>query len=645
MPDHVHQPYFDMEVRLPHYPMSSVSDDLIIDEVKTADSPPSSPPDPPAIATQPIPISDRFEIGDDFSPPPSTGPRRSLRLAQMATKSVAGVSAHIFLSLVSICSLLFISLSAIESAINTIKGHDIFEPKTYKEAISCVDSAEWLESMRREFNTLLSNNTFKIISRSDVPKGRKLLKAKWVYKVKTDSQGNLASRKSRLVAKGFTEVPGVDFFEIFHPVGQGQTFRLLLIKALCSLLLIFHIDIKGAFLHAQLKEVIYMQLPPGTEFTMNDEIVVVQLLKSLYGLKQAGREWYLVLSTILISLGFLQSAVDPCLFVHPSRNIDILAYVDDLLIVCMTANDFEWLTTQLSKHVEVGSAEPAQYYLGQRIQYKKGEYLTIDQSASIDALLIKYKMSDCNPVSTPTTTDRLQCRNESEPVTEMPYSSLVGALLYLSTHTRPDISYAVNQLCSFCSNPSEKHWIAAKRILRYLRGTKNHVIKYTYTPDMIIKGACDSDWAGDWSGPEATARSTTGFVIWAAGGVVVARSRKQSVVALSSCEAEYMAICSAIQEIVYIRQLLVDLYRRQISPTILECDNSAAVELTSRETHQQRARHISIRYHFSREAIRRNEVKMERTPGVDNRADLLTKPLGTTKFGEHVGSFIAELDV
>ena len=179
-------------------------------------------------------------------------PRRSSRIAQMATRT-AGSATSVFLALVTICSMLFISLSAIETAVNKIKGHALFEPTTYKQAIECIDSAEWIESMRREFNTLLANNTFRVVSASEVPKGRKLLKAKWVYKIKTDSEGNLSSRKSRLVAKGYTEVPGVDFFEIFHPVGQGQTFRLLLIKALCMLSYIFHIDIKGAFLHAQLK--------------------------------------------------------------------------------------------------------------------------------------------------------------------------------------------------------------------------------------------------------------------------------------------------------------------------------------------------------------------------------------------------------
>ena len=325
--DPLESDYLDIEVSIPHFPMEGDSDDAIINEHRHMSSAPFIPVVPPS-PTCPIPVEDRMEIGDDFSPPsavvtkspepgaaptpayPTVQPRRSDRIRAMASRASGG-AVSVFLSLVSICSLLFISLSAIENAINTVKGHSIFEPRTYKDAMNCPDAAEWIESMKREFQTLLANNTFQIISSSEIPKGRKLLKAKWVYKVKTDSLGNLASRKSRLVAKGYTEVPGVDFFEIFHPVGQGQTFRLLLVKALCSLLLIFHIDIKGAFLHANLKETIYMQLPPGTDLTMNGEVVVVRLLKSLYGLKQAGREWYLALSTILLGLGFLQSAVDP----------------------------------------------------------------------------------------------------------------------------------------------------------------------------------------------------------------------------------------------------------------------------------------------------------------------------------------------
>ena len=636
--------YMDIEVSMPLFPFTEESDDLLLDELTSFDNVPSVPT-PVNIETLPIPADIRHESGDDSAPPDalrdSSSVRRSSRIAQMSTKSASGLTT-IFLSLVSLCSLFFISLSAVENAIHRVKGHAIFEPKTYKEAIECLDAAEWLESMEREFRTLLANNTFRVVSSSEVPKGRKLLKAKWVYKIKIDSEGNLSSRKSRLVAKGYTEVPGVDFFEIFHPVGQGQTFRLLLTKALCSLMLIFHIDIKGAFLHASLKEVIYMQLPPGTPLTMNGEIVIVRLLKSLYGLKQAGREWYIALSTILISLGFLQSAVDPCLFVHPERNINILAYVDDLLTLCMTKSDFAWLTSELEKHFDLGSAGKAEYYLGQRIRYRRGKWLMLDQTAAIDALLAKYGMADCNPANTPASLDRLLPASPKDEFTDQPFASLVGALLYLSTHTRPDISYSVNSLCSFCASPTEAHWLAAKRVLRYLKGSKDKVIKYTYTPDLVLSAACDSDWAGDWVGPAATARSISGFVIWMAGGVISAKSRKQSVVALSSCEAEYMAISSAVQEIIYIRQILVDLYLRQTSPTILACDNAAAIQLTSNETHQQRAKHISIRYHFNREAVRRREVEMVRTPGVDNPSDLLTKSLGPGKFSQHVDCYVAD---
>ena len=462
--------YMDIEISLPHYPIRGETDELILDELTSFDEP-AFIPNAVQLDTQPIPIDMRNEPGDDSAPPEAIRAhreapnlRRSSRIAQIASKTSTGLTT-IFLSLVTLCSLFFISLSAVENAINKVKGHSIFEPKTYREAIECLDAPEWIESMSREFNTLLANNTFRVISRSEVPKGRKLLKAKWVYKIKTDSEGNLASRKSRLVAKGYTEVPGVDFFEIFHPVGQGQTFRLLLAKALCCLLFVFHIDIKGAFLHANLKEKIYMQLPPGTPLTMNNEIVIVHLLRSLYGLKQAGREWYIALSTILISLGFLQSAVDPCLFVHPDREINILAYVDDLLTLCKHKSDFTWLTTELTKHFELGSAEEAEFYLGQRIRYKRGKWLMLDQIASIDALLAKYGMTDCNPARTPASTERLMPATPKEKLTDQPFASLVGALLYLSTHTRPDISFAVNSLCSFCAKPTETHWLAAKRVL------------------------------------------------------------------------------------------------------------------------------------------------------------------------------------
>ena len=164
------------------------------------------------------------------------------------------------------------------------------------------------------------------------------------------------------------------------------------------------------------------------------------------GLKQAGREWYIALSTILLAIGFLQSAIDPCLFVHPTRGIDILTYVDDLLTVCINQNDFQWLKAELEKHFEIGSAERAEFYLGQRIRYKHGKYIMLDQIASIDALLVKYQMTDCNPSKVPCKGEKLLPREPNEKPTEYPYASLVGALLYLSTHTRPDISYAVNAL-------------------------------------------------------------------------------------------------------------------------------------------------------------------------------------------------------
>ena len=251
-----------------------------------------------------------------------------------------------------------ISLAAVESV---IKAKDVYEPKTYKEAMECPDAEEWRQSIATEVNTLLANSTFQVVDASSVPEGRRVIKSKWVFKVKSDQQGNFLSRKTRLVAKGFTEIPGVDYFEVFHPVGKGITFRLLCAKAACKGLTLYHVDIKGAFLHATLQEEIYMQLPQGAGFEENGKPCTVKLRKSLYGLKQAGRDWYMAHTQVLLSIGFQQSRVDPCLFHHPDKLLWVHMYVDDDLVAATCKEDFNWFVTEIGKHFEVGTATLAEH--------------------------------------------------------------------------------------------------------------------------------------------------------------------------------------------------------------------------------------------------------------------------------------------
>ena len=589
---------------------------------------------PPELQDAPTaPWEDLPEMGDDLAPDDfsdsgegSFSPSRPNRRRQ--PPQPFWIASPAFLS---------ISLAAVESV---IKAKSVFEPKTLKEAMECPDAEEWRESIATEVNTLMANHTFEVIDATCVPEGRRVIKSKWVFKVKCDSRGNFLSRKTRLVAKGFTAIPGVDYFEVFHPVGKGITFRLLCAKAACNHLKLYHLDIKGAFLHATLQEEIYMQLPQGTDFQEGGKPCIVKLRKSLYGLKQAGRDWYMAHTQVLLSMGFKQSRVDPCLFHHETRQLWLHMYVDDDLVATASEDNFNWFVEEMGKHFEVGSATLAEHYLGIRIQQSPG-CVKMDQQASVEDLISRYGLEESKPVSTPSNPgQRLSKLPDNEQVTDQPYRSLVGALLYLSMHTRPDIGYAVSELARHCARPGEQHWIAAKRVLRYLHGTRTRGLTFCDAKGMTLTAAADSDWAGAWSDAVPDARSTSGFVISIAGSVLVAKAKRQNCTALSSCEAEYVSLALAAQEVVHCRQILEDIKEAQPGPTPLLCDNEAAGELAKSETHQQRSKHIAIRYHFIRECVRRNEVRVQWCSGHDNPADMFTKPLGRILFQKHASHLL-----
>ena len=250
-------------------------------------------------------------------------------------------------------------------------------------------------------------------------------------------------------------------------------------------------------------------------------------------------------------------------------------------------------------------------------------------------------MDSAKCVTTPSVPSiRLAKLKEDEEVTQAPYRNLVGALLYLSMHTRPDIVYAVSELACHCSRPGEEHWVAAKWVLRYFQGTRSRGLVFNGIKGMKLHAAADSDWAGGWKDTDLGTKSTSGYVISIAGSVISGRTKRQSTTALSSCEAAYISLALAAQAVVHCRQLLCDLDASQQEPTTLLCDNIAAGELTKSETHQQRSKHIAIRYHFIRECVKRNEIKVEWCPGHDNCADMFTKPLGKVAFQRHVDTLL-----
>ena len=267
------------------------------------------------------------------------------------------------------------------------------------------------------------------------------------------------------------------------------------------------------------------------------------------------------------------------------------------------------------------------YFLGMQVKQKAG-HIFIYQEKYADDLLKKFRMTDCKPTSTPMgTNEKLSKEDGKEKVDETIYRSLVGSLIYL-TNTRPDIQHAVSIVSRFMSKPSKSHFTAAKRILRYVKGTKNFGIIYKAESDCDLIGYTDSDWAGSID----DRKSTTGYIFLLGSKIISWATKKQKTVALSSAEAEYMAATSATCEAVWLRRIMENLHQRVDRPTKIYCDNMSTIAMTKNPVFHSRTKHIEIRHHFIRELVEQGEIELDFCRTKDQLADIFTKPITTEKF-------------
>lgn len=504
-----------------------------------------------------------------------------------------------------------------------VTAHKSGDPLSYKIAMERDDSDMWQRAINDEISCHLKNKTFEIC---DSPKDKKPIKSKWVFKTKYNADGSLDKYKARLVAKGYSQQEGIDYDEVFAPVVRHSSIRLLLALAIEQNLDIDQMDVVTAFLHPKLEEEIYMQLPNDDRFHGQ----CCKLLKSIYGLKQASHVWNSELDKVLKKLDFHQSKYDPCVYIRRKSKsiIYISVYVDDLLIFSNNNEEKILLKSSLSKIFQMKDLGPASYILGYRIQYNKEEkYLTVDQTKYIQDLLHRFNMSDCNGVRTPMDPNQVftkPCPSDSETRVDVniPYQEAIGSLLYVSQGTRPDINFAVNYLSRFNNNYNQSHWNAVKRIMRYLKATIDTKLTFTKKNNNTLFGYSDADWAGDIS----DRKSTTGYVFCLSNGPISWSSKKQPTIALSTTEAEYMAMSSAVQEALWLTGLLSELYIVNYPITIFG-DNKGAIDLSRNAKYQARTKHIDVRHHFVRDYVQKNVIKIDQVSTKEMVADMLTKSL------------------
>ena len=496
------------------------------------------------------------------------------------------------------------------------------EPTSYNDAISCKDAKMWKDAMKEELKSLSNNGTW---VETSLPKGRKAIGCKWVFKIKRDDSGNAIRYKARLVAKGYSQKEGIDYGEIFAPVAKYKTIRMLLGIAAKHNLTLGQLDVKTAFLNGILQEEIYMELPPG--YTAETVGAVCKLVKSLYGLKQSPMEWNSVLDIFLLGIGFKPTIADACLYSRTNtKGLVLLAvYVDDIVIAASTKKLEQEAKTQLMAKFDMTDLGELKWFLGMKVTRDSNTgAIYLDQTQYILKTLEKFKMLDSKPAATPMTEHPEN--SETTELADVPYREAVGCLMYAMIGTRPDIAYAVSVASRYLENPEIKHWVLVKRIFRYLKGTSNLCLMYQ-KGNLGLMGYSDADWAGD----HKDRRSTTGFCFTMAGAAIIWLSKKQPCVSLSTTEAEYIALCAATQEAIWLKSLATSMGITINQVTIKE-DNQGCIALAKNTGNHGRTKHIDIKYHFIRDQVKAKNVELLYCPTAEMTADILTKPLERVKF-------------
>ena len=520
--------------------------------------------------------------------------------------------------------------------ISKFRVGEIEEPKSYNEAITSPQSSHWMKAMKTEIEAITRLGTYRM---TRIPSGRKPIGCKWVYKIKWHPNGTVSRFKARLVAQGFTQRRGTDFHETFAPVARMTSQRLVIAIAATENLNLYTIDVENAYLNGEIDTKLYMKQPQGFEHPdySDTKIWVWELLKGLYGLKQAGNIWHTALRACIVELGFKRTSNDLCVYiiVRDGSRIAMTIHVDDFL-VATTDTNFRWLIMELSKHFSI-KYQAASLCLSMKIDKIPNGY-AFGQQHYLETVLSLFDMQDCKPVPTPLTKGEVNALvigdlKNAEPLDAKEhniYRQIVGKLMYAMVGSRPDIAHALSLLGRYAAAPNTYHLGLAKRVLAYVKHTINYRLHYCrdssgITP--VLHGYVDSDYANS-----EDRKSTTGFCYYYGSCLFDWCSKKQSVTATSTTVAEYIALYEATTQAIAHRITLNDLQLTQTEATVIREDNQTAIKLADDEATHKRTKHIDVKYHYSKEQRELGNIKIVYISTLENVADMFTKQLDRDKF-------------
>jgi hypothetical protein len=500
-------------------------------------------------------------------------------------------------------------------------------PDSYTEAMSRPDI--WQGPIDKELNVMKDRSVWEIV---DPPTNVRTIGTRWTFANKYDSDGKLISRKARLVAKGFTQIPGVDFFETYASVVRYESLRMNLAIAAANNMEAWQVDYVAAYLNSKPQADIYIELPDGAKVQGK----IGKLNKTLYGTMDGAYNWWKTLDEEMSELGYYRSKADPSVRSrHANGNITITStYTDDTTGISSSVDEAKRAKEELGWKYEIKDLGEANMILGIHIERDRSAgTISLSQRAYLERVLKRFGMSDCNPSSTPlplgivlSKAQSPQCQEDRQYMANKQYREVLGSIMYAQIATRPDLSYAVSTLSKYSSNPGVTHWKALNHVLRYIKGTLHYKIVYggEGSKDLKPVGWVDADYGGDTD----SRRSCAGYVFLQAGGPTAWSAQYQQTVALSTTEAEYMAVARGAKQLLWMFAEMGEVGFPQEKPGVLYNDNSGAVALTRDTKHNSRVKHIDIRHHFIRDCVENQDIVVLHVPSTENLADLFTKSLG-----------------
>ena len=500
---------------------------------------------------------------------------------------------------------------------------DYMEPSTVYEAKQGDDWDQLHRAMEDEVQAFQDNEIWNLVR---PPTDRDVIQGKWVYEVKLRYSGQVDKYKARYVAKGVKHVERLDNLETFAPTCKPETFRILLQLSAKQGHVKHQFDVKTAFLHSPKKEEVYLEQP--LEFAKQEsdgEKLVCRLNKSIYGLKQATNNWYKGLENFLQRQGFTRSRNDHCLFARAETegNAIILVWIDDIIVASRSMTLISDVKKAPETTIHMENRGRLHWFLGLRIRREEVK-VTVDQELYMKTMLQRFPMDQCKPSRTLADLNlKLQtAQKEDEEVDQRIYWSLVGSFLYLAKQTRPDIMFTVNILSRHLNAPTNQH-------LRYLQGSKGLKLAYTKGAGYDLVGENDADWSGDL----IDRKSTKGyyFKLNGRGAALSWVVKKQATVALSSSEAKYQGLAPAVQEELYLKQLLEDFGIQQKHPIAIGEDNQSCIKLCQNPVIHKTSKHIETKFHFIRDKTDDGTNLIHYVPTDKMAAVIFTKSLPVSK--------------